>query len=565
MKYIKWFIRNTQSLRWMLALSILCQFILVFCALALVIVSKSMIDCVTLGQTSTFLGAQFGDNTLKVLIIMMFGVIILRLATNAVRSWLQTKSRITMENNVRQMEFENILHFMSDYRSKYHSGDIMNRIGGDVDTLASVACVSIPNIIGAGLQFLCAFLYLLFLAPGLAWILVILAPLGILGGKFVMHKTRQLTLRVRNDDSRIQSHLQESIQNLSNIKTLEYEEVSGKKTASLQTELYSDVMKRLKFTISAGTVINATFSISYAIVFIWGAIGILHKTITFGTMTAFLQIVGQITRPLMEMSSDLPAILNSTASIDRLLELEDMPSETKGRNYAPHGHIAGIRITDMDFAYKEEDDKIFDHFNAEFAPGTRTAIVGETGVGKSTLVKLLLALEKPQGGQIEIYSEKWHSPISPSSRCNMVYVPQGNSLLSGTIRENLLMGKPNATEDELYQALHTAAADFVEKLPNGIDTQCFESGAGLSEGQAQRIAIARGLLRPGTILIMDEFSSALDPQTEELLMERLSGAFYGKTMIFITHREKIAEYCDRILRLDRKTKFLDRKTKSPKD
>ena len=175
--------------------------------------------------------------------------------------------------------------------------------------------------------------------------------------------------------------------------------------------------------------------------------------------------------------------------------------------------------------------------------------MGPTGAGKSTLIRLLLSLLKPHNGTIMIYSGDTVESVSPATRCNLVYVPQGNSLFSGTIRDNLLMGNPEATEQQMRDALHTAAADFVLELPSGIDTQCFEAGGGLSEGQAQRIAIARALLRPGSILLLDEFSSALDAETEITLMQRLTASLPDHTMIFITHRDKIIDYCTSVLRL----------------
>ena len=265
-------------------------------------------------------------------------------------------------------------------------------------------------------------------------------------------------------------------------------------------------------------------------------------------MTAFLQLVAQIQRPLIEMSSQIPTVIHATASIDRIIDLESLPREEVADPQLLAG-TAGIRVSDVEFAYQGAEAKVLEHFTYDFVPGSRTAIVGPTGVGKSTLIRLLLSLLKPQGGSITIYSGDVELSVSPSTRCNLVYVPQGNSLFSGTIRENLLMGNPEATDEQMHEALHTAAADFVLDLPDGMDTQCFEAGAGLSEGQAQRIAIARALLRPGSILLLDEFSSALDASTETILMERLTSQLPDHTMIFITHRDKIIDYCTSTLRL----------------
>ena len=189
-------------------------------------------------------------------------------------------------------------------------------------------------------------------------------------------------------------------------------------------------------------------------------------------------------------------------------------------------------------------------FSYDFHPGSLTVIVGETGVGKSTLIKLILSLVQPNEGKISIYNGQDVVEVSPQTRCNFSYVPQGNTLFSGTIRDNLLIGNPNATEEDMRSALHTAVADFVFSLPDGLDTVCGEQGMGLSEGQAQRIAIARGLLRPGNILLLDEPSSALDGETEHELLKRLAAEVKDKTVVMITHREKIAGLCSEVVRME---------------
>ena len=273
---------------------------------------------------------------------------------------------------------------------------------------------------------------------------------------------------------------------------------------------------------------------------------IAHGTVTYGMMTAFLQLVGQIQRPLLDLSSQVPAVIHATASIDRLMDIESMPQEPVEESVFLDGTV-GIRFRDVSFSFSDSNRKILDGFSYDFSPGSRTAIVGPTGIGKTTMIRILLSLLRPHEGNVEIYNQTSSVSASPSTRCNLIYVPQGNSLFSGTVRDNLLMGNPEATEQQMEAALYVAAAEFVFELPAGLDSQCFEAGGGLSEGQAQRIAIARALLRPGSILLLDEFSSALDAQTETLLLERLTARLSDRTMIFITHRERVIDFCDAVL------------------
>lgn len=464
------------------------------------------------------------------------------------RTRLAAQTDIRIKNNLRMQLFSRLICAYHGSRGERHSGDITNRLEEDVRVVSECLSNSLPALLSATVQFIAAFCFLMALNNTLAWSVVGIMPLAIILSKIFFRKLRRLTRDIRDTDSLVQSHLQENLQHATLIQTLEQEGRASSGLDRLQSGLYDSVMRRTRFTIVSRTVISLAFAAGYATAFLWGVNGLLAGAVTFGTMTAFLQLVGQIQRPVLELSSYIPSAIHAAASADRLMEIEG--DESCAASEPVHlGSPAGIRMEHVSFAYPDGTRKVIDDFSHNFMPGSRTAIVGETGAGKSTLIRLILALLRPQSGSIVIYGPRSSAEASAATRCNLTYVPQGNSLLSGTVRDNLLLGDPEADEAGMKEALRIAAADFVFQLPDGLDTPCSENGGGLSEGQAQRIAIARALLRRGSILLLDEFSSSLDPETEKRLMENLSSALPGRTMIFITHRRKITEYCSDIIEL----------------
>ena len=581
-KYIKWFGRVVRPYSGSLTVMMLCHILLATCSVGFVYCCKKLVDSAV---------AIFAGTSSTVDIAYWFAalaaIVCGRIGLNALRSYIQTKTEIRIKNNLRRNLFDILLRMQTDGGKTYHSGDLLNRIQEDVRVVSSTLSGSIPNLIGTALQFTAALAFLIYLDIRLAIVVGVVVPACMVVGKYISAKIRKLTLDIRSRDSKVQEHIQESIQHLTLLQSLEHSQSSTSELDDLQSSLYTTEMRRTKFGVISRIFISAAFQAGYVIAFMWGVLGISKGTVTYGMMTAFLQLVGQIQRPLLEMSSQIPSIIHSTASVDRIIEIESLPQESVGESVLIPG-TAGIRLENVTFAYPGGDRNVLEGFSHDFVPGSRTSIVGPTGVGKSTMIRLLLALLKPQDGNITIYSNGFEAnaadkventkanaaidangganqtnntgvslladnvvdvPVTAATRCNLVYVPQGNTLFSGTIRDNLLMGNPEATEQQMRDALHIAAADFVLDLPAGLDAQCFESGAGLSEGQAQRIAIARALLRPGSILLLDEFSSALDAETETLLMERLTSSLPDHTMIFITHRDRIIDYCNSVLRL----------------
>ena len=542
-KYIQWLGRVVRAHWGALAGMMSCHVLLAACSVFFVYVSKKLVDVAISVHSSD---ASLSD--IWPWLYMMAGIVLFRILLNSCRTYLQTRTEIRLKNSLRKHLFDILLHLDSEGSRKHHTGDILSRIQEDVRVVSSALAVQIPNLLGTSIQFAAALAFLLYLDLRLAVIIVVIVPVGMLVSRFITGRVRSLTSDIRNRDAKVQSHLQESIQHITLLQTLEYEETSSGELNDLQGELYLSELKRTRFSVISRIFVALAFQAGYVVSFMWGVLGISQGSVTYGMMTAFLQLVGQIQRPLLDMSSQIPSIIHATASVDRIMELEALPCEEYSEPVFLKD-VAGISVEELSFSYPDASEAVLDGFSYDFKPGSRTAIVGPTGVGKSTLIRLLLALLKPKKGKVSVYNSSERYPVSASTRCNLIYVPQGNSLFSGSVRENLLMGNPEATQEQMCEALKTAAADFVLQHPDGLDMQCFEAGGGLSEGQAQRIAIARALLRPGSILLLDEFSSALDADTEVMLMERLTDALSSHTMIFITHRDKIIDYCGDVVRL----------------
>lgn len=546
-RYVKWFFREIARFRWTFVAVLLFQVVGVAISLFYVWLSKDLVDT----AVEHFQGDLQRQRIISLAIIFTL-VSLSRPILTAIKSYLQSRMAVSMTNSLRQRLFDEMLKTEVDVGRKYHSGDMINRMESDVSAVTNAFCAAVPNLFWAGLQFAAAFACVLYVDLRLSLILVVLLPIAAPAGKFIMKKVRKLTLRIKSSDSRIQSHIQESIQHHTLLRTLEYTDGSSQMLGELQDENYSRNLKRIGFSIIARVLMSLAFTLGYLVAFLWGVRGLSTGVVTYGVMTAILQLVGQLQRPLLQASENLPSLLHCTASIDRLMELEDLPKE-EAEDALMLGAPAGVRVRNLSFQYPDGEEKVIDNLSFDFKPGSRIAITGRTGIGKTTLLKLILALSRPTSGSIELYDSETSVPVSVKTRCNFAYIPQGNTLFSGTVRENLLMGDRNADEERMKEVLHLAAADFVMDLPEGLDTICSEAGGGLSEGQAQRIAVARGLLRPGSIVLLDEFSSALDPATEEEMLSRLTakdGLCAGKTMIFITHRESILNFCDSELKFE---------------
>ena len=539
---VKGLLLMMKPLRLQMPVSVLIGLLRIVSSLAFVWICKRLVDIAT-GQAISRGPEEIGEA-----VLVMAGIVAVQIISSIAGQWWTAYITVAAQNRMRFETFSHVLRSKWYGREIFHSGDMINRLEEDIRVVVDLICTRIPDVAVTLFQLLAASLYLFTMAPGLLWILLIIMPAAIIGSRMFFVTLRKLSNRVRELDSEVQKQMQENLQQRILILTLGAASKVIEKLGGTQQELKSTTVKRLNYNSVARAFLHIGFIGTYIVAFLWGIYGIKSGNVTYGMMTAFLQLVGQVQRPITEISRHIPAFIHSLTSIERLLELEELQEERNESDNVFEGSC-GVRISNISYSYPDGPCEVFKNFSFDFKPGSISAITGITGAGKTTLIKLILALLEPVEGRIEIYGNGKTAEVSPATRCNFMYVPQGNSLMSGTIRENLLLADHKAGEERMKAALHTAVADFVEELPKGLDTFCSEKGGGLSEGQAQRIAIARALLHKGGVLILDEASSALDLQTEGELLRRMEKAAEGRTIIWITHRDAITKIADNTLNI----------------
>jgi ATP-binding cassette subfamily B protein len=481
--------------------------------------------------------------------LILIGLIVLQILISIASRWVSALLGVKAQNRMQRKMFAHILQSQWTGLEKYHSGDVINRLESDVSNIVTLLTSTIPDFVTVCFQLVGAFIFLYFMDPTLALVSVLISPFFIALSRLYIHKMRAINKDVRQTDSKVQSLLQETVQHRMIIKILERNKTMESRLGRIQEHLQQQIKNKTKITVFSSTLLNVGFSAVYLIAFLWAASRMQQGIITYGSMAAFLQLVGKVQGPLRSLTSFIPTFIGNFTASERLMELEEIPLESSEPPIR-FTEQTGIRLQNVSFSYGPNEKPVLNDFSCDFKPGSTTAILGKTGVGKTTLIRLLLALIHPTSGTVEIYSDRRTVEASTLTRCNFIYVPQGNTLFSGTIRDNLALGNPDATEDEMRKVLHIACADFVFTLPEQLDTPCGELGGGLSEGQAQRIAIARALLRDGNLLLLDEATSALDIDTERQLLDNLETCHRDKTVIFITHRQAIVSHCDNILHME---------------
>lgn len=454
-----------------------------------------------------------------------------------------------MSIHIRASLYTRMLKSVWMERSRHHSEGLLTRLTSDVSQVSDgIVNVSL-GLIATALQFVLAFvllytfdvsiaLFALFSVPFIAFVSLVMG---------IRLKYIQMQLQQAEADYRI--YLQEQLSHADVVKAFQYEEESQATLARFQKRRMDLIIKKSRYNIGMRFGVNCAFMSAYLFAFITGALKVASNTISYGTMTVFLSLVNQVQSPVLSLSRIFSQMIAVFASSARIREIADMKQEEGFAEELSCRSKVGISANQIAFAYNE-DNMIFKNLSFEIPPKSMTVIMGHSGVGKTTLVRLLLGFLQPTKGTIVFTDGSERYPCSERTRSLISYVPQGNTLFSGTIAENLQFGCHDATDAQMMEALHMACADvFVMALPDGLQTCIGEKGHGISEGQAQRIAIARAFLRPSPILILDEATSALDEQTERQILMQIKKKHWEKTCLVISHRIAITEFADQILRI----------------
>ncbi len=533
-----WLYNTWKGYKLQTIINIAIGILLVFTDLAFVWGTKLCIDIATHNNTRFSL-----KSAITLLIILLITQLLLSYASKWVKATLGAKSTCQMQKD----NYRHLLRCDWSALKQYHSGDILNRLEKDIDSIVTFLTESIPSLLATVTRLIGAFLILYIMNKTLALIIIIICPLFLIISKLYVKKTRLITHDIRTSESKIQTTIQEGLQHITVLKTFGKTLWATEILNETQNNLKKGIKNKTIYSSISSLTMNFGFSAGYIITFTWGVLNLENGIITYGALIAFMQLIGQIQAPIRNLSRYIPIFINAFTASERIIELQAIKQEKLFYKPLLKGDV-GIELKNVTFQYPK-GRHIFENFSYNFTPHSKTAIVGETGKGKTTLIRLVLSLLHPQKGCIEIYNKTTRLSLTNLSRNNFSYVPQGNTLLNGTIKSNLILGNEYATETDMVNALTAACANFVFNSEKGLDMPCGEGGNGLSEGQAQRISIARALLKPCSILIMDEATSSLDEDTEKNVIKNITNLYPEKTIIFITHRPEILKYCTHVLHL----------------
>ncbi|NAW51347.1 ATP-binding cassette domain-containing protein [Elizabethkingia argentiflava] len=530
---LKWSWELTKNKRGELLLYFLLELAAIALSLIFVFWSKKSVDLAIERSNSAFHKA----------LLYSVSSVIIALLVRSYSGWLNERTRMNMMINLQNSVIKSQMLSVWKSGKYWHSGDVQVRINNDCQEVIHMLGYFSIGFLLTLIRLCASFSFLWLMDPMLAILIVAISPL-FLFSKMYFKKLRRLNRELKTAESNFANVVQENLRFRMSIRALGMQFIRWQKVQTGQQNIFSLKSKLLNFSTVSQGIMKLTINTGFLLTFCWGVYRLNAADISFGTMTAFLQLVGRIQSPILSLMGFIPLFIRFRTAVDRVQEIQELEAEEE----VEQEYIAqpiSLQIKNLHFRYEEK--KVISALNAEFTAGRPAAVIGYSGKGKTTLIRILLSLITPDQGEILIKISDQQIALSNKHRINIAYVPQGDKLFSGSIRENLDLEGMDISETRLREALYLACADFVYDLPKGIDTIIGESGYGLSEGQAQRIAVARALMRECNIWLFDEVTSALDPETSATLIQRLLKAGKNKILVFVTHDMNLAHQCDQTI------------------
>ena len=536
---IEWIFHRTKKFHIyiiaIIILGIITSSIAIFRALAM----KWLVDVAEKGNSEMVL----------IYLFLLGGIILLDVLIKAVNTTLISRVSVKISSSIQKEMFVSLINSRWMEFLKLHSGDYLTRLTSDVEAVNNLIVTVIPNTLALVAAFIGSFIAVAYIDMKLAFAILIIFPVFVIIVKVYSQKLKIIYNEGQKIESKYRSILNESIQNMMVIKTFCLEKVKIKAVENIQDARLNNAIYKTNISLISSSVMTLGSWIGFFLALLWGSFRIANGTTSFGTLLALVQLIGGIQGPLMGVSSSFPKFAYALASAERLEEVEQFEKDVDGIK-TNNMQAAGVEFDRVYFSYRRNEPVIKD-ISMKIKRGETVVLMGPSGEGKTTLIHLILSLLVPDQGRIMLDDGSKSIEVNTNSRGSISYVPQGNNIFSGTIAENLRYGKEDATEEELIRVTKAVCAwQFISKLEDGLNTVIGERGIGLSEGQAQRIAIARALLHKAPVLLLDEATSALDSYTEIAVLESIKRLESPPTCLLITHRTSALKICDRILLLE---------------
>ena len=546
-----WMQRYSKQYSWAIAWYVFVGIISSIVGLIASVLSKNIIDIVT--------GFQYGQ--ILWVAITYVAMKLSQIGMTALANYMSTRVNITINQRMRADVFGKIMHAQWEEVSRFHSGDLLTRIGHDTEAVASGMVGLLPSLVVNIIQFVSTFLLMMYYDQIMALLALTSAPVVFLVSGFFAKRVRKHSKELRQISSEMTSFYGESFQNIQIIKSFGVVDSYSKKLEQTHGKQRKAMLDHNRFSIGTSSFLSVIGMVVGGVCFFWGVYRLWEQQITYGEMTLLLQLSGGLSSAFGSLVSIAPALITTATAAGRVMEVTELIAEEnieldEVERIINSGKCAvQLKVEDMDFSYLL-GNCVFRQAELQAEPGQIVALVGPSGGGKTTMLRILLGIVKAEKGIVQVSDEDSSIvlPVSPATRRLFSYVPQGNTLFSGTIADNLTIMKPDATQEEIKEVLRIACAEkFVNELPDGIYTCIGEKGNGLSEGQIQRLSIARALLSKSPVLLLDEATSALDVKTERTILKNIISYQRNRTCIVTTHRPSVLEICQRVYQIDDET------------